>query len=1475
MADTGHSTALPVLGEGKRGGNGSPATIAAPVSADGSMDHVALYRQFCAEEGCKANSAFLRYMQDRGGHFSLERLNLGSNYLGSKGLRPVIRMIDLCQTIVSINLENNGINNDAVMGLCEVLQRHVSITSLNLSHNPISVAGGKRLLQLVEDNPRITELLLNGTDIFEGSQSRIRMALQRNSATQLGSGPHMEVNKEVASPAALARAARCQPPSPPARRRGGPAAANTLPALTPPKATLQAIHHHPRSADNAAADGTSPGAASTLSGAVSRRSPMNGASSSCNGFSYSATSAAASEASPRYTWHEATLGKPQPRPPPPAVASQEHKSFSLSKVKDLKTLFAERARLLTEISRGEASRRAYAARQELMALERHGRPTKATASGAQPRTYPGAATTSIPLPGLLTNVDEEGSPTANTIGGGGGAENASVDTSAALYVAVSSGGEATAAVERSDNAHAATPPSSLAGATAHITDAPAPATVVGAQSAEAVLADGAALSVPEERPQAHTIDDVLTLTRMKLLTTEEQFTVLFDQGCREYMNRNLDAAYMAWNEAMRMAVREGQREWMAVVASNLQRLSYELLVEEGASHLEHGELDKALETFKLAYDVAMKAKNAAWERDMRTALQNVQKALFHRCHEAALLLFRRAQDDMQGGVAATTVTEDDYFVIPGTEEMVRHTAAFVREWSCLLLLKEAVGMWAEATRVTARLSEAAAAPLKECVKDAVSLVAAFIAEHHFNATSPTGLTWFGTDAYLYHECILLSELWCDLVAYSEQNLHHGLLSAICAAQLGELYVATFQLPQALAQLNKLVTYGRTQRSAVLEAAGLTLCGRVHLQRADYAPAEAALDEALRLWTELQSDPAPKVVTDSGDAGVWNRYDVALMDASSVTADEPAVACADATAVQETAASAPAKAAVAVPDRLEEMRGTTGHGNSSTRFRIETHLPTDAVSVLANMCRHYKVCLLLHTYRYSAALEALENSLNEAYSDTLREKLRRNFHLSPSLDEIAAIAGVLKTPLVFYTLTTRYDWAVKECVYTAEDSLCIWVVSASREMRFVAVNLAQDFKCTLSDLIASLRQRLCIEPEMAVQPDIITELPSRSWQEPLRVLYQACIHPIIGYVRALDSHLLLADGIITVVPSGQMWMVPFHGLLNVKAGDRYFVEEAAVQMAFSATQAAFAALSAVRVQQQDLHREVVAVQRDANHGAADALFYTPFPSDTDRSVQEGAAVVEMLSAGPVQLVEQLRRHSTPEKVIFTRKVELVEDVESLRTVLPRARAVHIATATTAAVPLSQVSAIDKTSSRPEDEGGLLMCTAAPMGDVGVIRAAEIAHMELAAEHVILTNTNMSPQHTDGIRDDVLGLLRGFFGSGVPCVIAGQWCTPDMKPMELFRYFYAQRCRPLPTSPADLSARTDTASGGSVSASNEQPSRAAQPQLVAGEAEPKEEGEMVRHRALLLARSIRHLLAEEPAMRYRPRVWAGYYCIGSGW
>ncbi|KPI85331.1 hypothetical protein ABL78_5613 [Leptomonas seymouri] len=1587
MSKSSVSTTLPSLSRSGDNVNSNGAARAGvePVAASGapSIDYVDLYRQYCTEEGCKANSAFVRYIQDRGGHFSLERLNLGNNYLGSKGLRPVLRMIDLCQTIVSINLEGNGIDNDAVADLCAVLEGHVSIAYLNLCRNPISVVGGKRLLQLAEANPRMTEILMEGTDIFEGLQERIRMVLRHNVAVARGSGPQMEANKDVGP------AAPHQPDTNGSTSNTSDAAgvgATKMPPRTkastmpPPKASLQPIHS-PNETPKSTALGDA--AASVVAAAASAQRKKctatvdwSVAAAKTPANATRATTPISSPSPPvgapasRLGWQEVALGKTQPRPPPPAIASHTTKALPMNKVMDLKALFEERARLHTEVNRGEASRRAYAAREELHALERHGRPVAHSGkSAAAPTEKPTSISQTYPGGLPSSNGNSASASIVKTIpilppihGDGSSNCDSCKDTPHAESAAHPSLSPPLPAGASSEMPAGTVPQSSSLASTATLTQADRSTSTAAMATAEGCSKDnngGAPVPSPslqpsppqraslsaDIRPLAHTVEDVLSPSRMMLLTTEEQFTVLFDQGCREYMNRNLDAAYMAWNEAMRLAVAEGQREWMAVVASNLQRLSYELLVEEGASHLKHGALEEAGKTFNLALEVAVKAKNAVWERDMRLAKQNVQKALFHRCHEAALLLFNRAREDARDHVGGapnddnrTEVTDDDYFILPGTEEMVRHTPAFVREWSCLLLLKEAIELWVEGTRVVSRLSEVAAAPLRENITEALNLVASFIAQRHFNDSTPTGLLWFNTDAYLYHECVLLSDVWYDLVADSEQSLHHPLLSAVCAAQLGELYVATFQLPHALAQFDKLVRYGNLHKSPVLEATGLTLCGRVQLQRANFALAESALEAALELWTAVQNDP---VVTRliNGPTPVYNI--MAPMDYTAVAAEMMA------TTATTTNSTATAAAAAATPSTgggdaapLASPLSLEGVHSGGQRFRIEAHLPPDAVSVLASACRHYKVCVLLQTYRYRDALEALEYGLNVAYNDMLREKLSSNYRLNPSLNEIAAIAGVLQTSLVFYTLTSRYDWAVAKNAYQVEESLCIWVLTESREMRFVEVNLTSNFKCSMHNLICSLRQRLGVEPEMAMQSDIITELPSRSWQEPLRVLYEACIHPIIGYVRAADPQLLFGDGVITVVPTGLLWLVPFHALLNIKGGDRYVVEEVAIQLAFSATQAAFASLSAERVQQRDLHREVVAVQKDTDH-SVESAFYSAFPFNADRSTQEGEVVAALLRAGQAQVAERKQKKAAAatavsatsskafEAATLTNKVEVVENVEALRMVLPRARTLHIATPTTAAPPLALLKE-GKVGAhlqrllpllkercgrqRAKSEGGLLMNAVSPMGDIDIVRAVEIAHMELSAEHVILTNTNMSLEHVRGIRDDVLGLVRSFFGSGVPCVIAGQWCTPDMEPMELFQRFYTLWCRPPTVSPGvslctvpQANSSTDlrtsegrasvppseavTVPAGSLNRISSIDAPASQHSVRAttsqhnthisddeggnGKGNGEEEGEVLRHRALLLARSIRSLLAEEPAIRYRPRVWAGYYCMGTGW
>lgn len=46
----------------------------------------------------------------------------------------------------------------------------------------------------------------------------------------------------------------------------------------------------------------------------------------------------------------------------------------------------------------------------------------------------------------------------------------------------------------------------------------------------------------------------------------------------------------------------------------------------------------------MALDVAHKAHNAQWERNMTEARTSVQEAVFFKCHEAAQSLFTKAQE---------------------------------------------------------------------------------------------------------------------------------------------------------------------------------------------------------------------------------------------------------------------------------------------------------------------------------------------------------------------------------------------------------------------------------------------------------------------------------------------------------------------------------------------------------------------------------------------------------------------------------------------------------------------------------------------------------------------------------------------------------------------------------------------------------------------------------------------------------------
>lgn len=1369
--------------ENEEGGQGVDAVAA---------DATAQYKQFCVEEGCRPNSALLRFLEERGGPVDLVALPLQNNYLGPRGLRPVVRLIDLCQTLVRVNLDGNGVDNDALATLCEVCERHISLTTLSLRGNPITLPGGKRLLQLLLANPRITSIDVAETELFDTVQDAITAAAEANrSRAAQGGEPHLTVTVEGQSTTSPLTRSVLQPPSSKVRPV---ATVERLPAIVAaPRTTVAADSADGRPSD----DGT-----------AAYRSPSGKGASG-----------------------EVCITKPQPRPPVPALASKQSPRMSPAQLRKLREKFAERARVYAEINRSETSRMAYEARAKLAALERG-----SISVGKDTTTEGSVSSRSTPLP-PTHRTDHSSSD-----GGGGAKEEAGIctathdsgnatPTGSQVLPPMEAATTSSAQSEADQRKVSPTPPRR----SPHDTALPLSANAVG-EDGGGGGGDGQSSASPPPRPEVmevnvtdeqRSITDVLEQIRSCKLSNTERFQLLFDQGCREYAHKNMDAAYLAWSEAMGIAATTKNREWMAVLGSNLKRLSYEILVQEGVDHLDAGRLEDADRCFELAGEVATTAHNAAWEAEMQKARRNVQNAVFHRCHEAALQLFEKAQQ-----LPHQTVTEDDHFVLPGTELLVRHSEAFVNEWAHMLLVQEAVRGWSEAARVATRLGVGAMGVLKDIIEESLTAVSCFLAKRLFDVEEPNGVSWLRTARYQYEECVMLSELWIDIIAYNYQHLKHTLLGTIAAMQLGNLYLATYQLSLAQEQFDIAVRGATELHDTLLEAMGLTFSAVLCVQRANHALAEHQLREGILKWSFLRSG-VHAVGTTAEDGG----GDGSGMMEKAVSQTDTSVAGASSAPSTITPASSEAVSC------------------SSPLLRA---IPADFVGVMLNASYKLLVSVMASTYRYREALETLEGGLVQQYEDLLLQKTTANFTSAPSLDQIAAIASEIRTSLVYYFLNKRYDWAVVRNEYEVSETVMMWVVAANREMRYVELNVSKDYRTTVTRLLRTVRQSLHLDPLQSTEPapEILTTLPRHTWTEPLQTLYAILIDPVLDFIRAVNP---AADGeggpgVLTIIPVGELWTVPYNALIT-KSG-AYVVEHVALQLAFSATQCMFAALSASRVRQRDLHRDVVVVQPETDPSAG-LLFQCVFPFDAARSVAEGEAVLATLRELKEQAVAEAAK-SHPNAVPTARSEVLVQDIDALRCMLPLARSVHIASATTL-------------SSLEGEHTAGAVCAPMLHDDVGLLRGNEIAQMELFAELVVLSNTNLSTSRVCGVHDDVLGLVRSFLSGGAPCVVVGQWCTPDMKPVELFTTFYSVHWGR--QSSLDVRGRSSTVTSVSTDrVTLHRTSSGAEP-IAASQATEKAALVEGRHKAVSLAQAMRLLLTNDD-MRYNPRAWAGYYCVGNG-
>lgn len=145
-----------------------------------------LYQYYCRRKGCKANSCFSRYLieefERQGQKRVLETVDLSLNYVGRKGIIPVLDLVKNVKTIKKLNLSNNMLEHEELEHLVYCLALHPSVEEVVLANNCFHDASVKVILDLLELNGGITTFDVDGNEISAASVATIGEQLEKNRA---------------------------------------------------------------------------------------------------------------------------------------------------------------------------------------------------------------------------------------------------------------------------------------------------------------------------------------------------------------------------------------------------------------------------------------------------------------------------------------------------------------------------------------------------------------------------------------------------------------------------------------------------------------------------------------------------------------------------------------------------------------------------------------------------------------------------------------------------------------------------------------------------------------------------------------------------------------------------------------------------------------------------------------------------------------------------------------------------------------------------------------------------------------------------------------------------------------------------------------------------------------------------------------------------------------------------------------------
>ena len=147
--------------------------------SDDGVDYEAIYRNECHAVQCRINSAVANTLA-AASFKPLTGIILRENYVGSKGVLPILTLLAANPTVQHLDLSHNGMDNAAVIELCRIGKTHYGLTHIDISYNDCTQSVGKELISLVETNPRIVALHAEGNGLYQSLLSRLELSVSHN-----------------------------------------------------------------------------------------------------------------------------------------------------------------------------------------------------------------------------------------------------------------------------------------------------------------------------------------------------------------------------------------------------------------------------------------------------------------------------------------------------------------------------------------------------------------------------------------------------------------------------------------------------------------------------------------------------------------------------------------------------------------------------------------------------------------------------------------------------------------------------------------------------------------------------------------------------------------------------------------------------------------------------------------------------------------------------------------------------------------------------------------------------------------------------------------------------------------------------------------------------------------------------------------------------------------------------------------------